>query len=156
MRRRLYAGRFSPNAIFLSTDFPVIEQSRARCAKSFRRHTDLSEPLSLDEAYLDVFGEPNGLANCYASCAHDPRRDWLRTGLDRVGGHSAKPLESLAGCGATNPSACFANKIVPAAKQFIDAIGIMREHALFPHCPSATRWFPSCTELCLLKRPSTS
>jgi DNA polymerase-4 len=48
------AERMCPSAIFVPPDFTRYKAvSRAVC-EIFQRHTDLIEPLSLDEAYLDV------------------------------------------------------------------------------------------------------
>src|SRR5579859_2157106 len=48
------AERLCPNAIFLPPDFPRYRAVSREVREIFRRHTDLVEPLSLDEAYLDV------------------------------------------------------------------------------------------------------
>src|SRR5207245_11121123 len=43
-----------PNAVFLPPDFPRYRAVSRLVREIFRRHTDLVEPISLDEAYLDV------------------------------------------------------------------------------------------------------
>jgi DNA polymerase-4 len=43
-----------PNAIFVPPDFPRYKAVSLAVREIFQRHTDLIEPLSLDEAYLDV------------------------------------------------------------------------------------------------------
>src|SRR5260221_12856882 len=48
------AERLCPNAVFLPPDFPRYRAVSQQVHDVFRRHTDLIEPLSLDEAYLDV------------------------------------------------------------------------------------------------------
>jgi len=48
------AERLCPNAVFLPPDFPRYRAVSGRVREIFKRHTDLVEPLSLDEAYLDV------------------------------------------------------------------------------------------------------
>ena len=48
------AERLCPNAIFLPPDFPRYRAVSNQVRELFKRHTDLIEPLSLDEAYLDV------------------------------------------------------------------------------------------------------
>src|SRR2546427_12716971 len=48
------AERLCPNATFLSPDFPRYRPVSRQVREIFKRHTDLIEPLSLDEAYLDV------------------------------------------------------------------------------------------------------
>jgi DNA polymerase IV len=48
------AERLCPNATFLPPDFPRYRAVSSQVREIFKRHTDLIEPLSLDEAYLDV------------------------------------------------------------------------------------------------------
>jgi DNA polymerase-4 len=55
------AERLCPNAIFLPPDFPRYRAVSSEVREIFRRHTDLIEPLSLDEAYLDVSENKTGL-----------------------------------------------------------------------------------------------
>src|SRR2546430_7477458 len=55
------AERLCPNATFLPPDFPRYRAVSSQVREIFRRHTDLIEPLSLDEAYLDVSENKTGL-----------------------------------------------------------------------------------------------
>jgi DNA polymerase-4 len=55
------AERLCPNAVFLPPDFPRYRAVSREVRDIFRRHTDLIEPLSLDEAYLDVTENKTGL-----------------------------------------------------------------------------------------------
>src|SRR5258707_13630041 len=55
------AERLCPNAVFLPPDFPRYRVVSRRVHEIFKRHTDLIEPLSLDEAYLDVSENKTGL-----------------------------------------------------------------------------------------------
>src|SRR5580698_5927957 len=48
------AERLCPSAIFVAPDFARYRAVSKRVREIFQRHTDLIEPLSLDEAYLDV------------------------------------------------------------------------------------------------------
>src|SRR5258706_15307038 len=48
------AERLCPNAVFLPPDFPRYRAVSRLAREIFKRHTDLVEPLSLDEAYLVV------------------------------------------------------------------------------------------------------
>src|SRR6266436_5367964 len=48
------AERLCPNAVFLPPDFTRYRAVSHQVREIFKRHTDLIEPLSLDEAYLDV------------------------------------------------------------------------------------------------------
>lgn len=51
------AERLCPSAIFIPPDFTRYRAISQACREIFRRHTDRIEPLSLDEAYLDVTGQ---------------------------------------------------------------------------------------------------
>ena len=48
------AERLCPQAIFVPPDFVRYKAASKAIREIFLRHTDLVEPLSLDEAYLDV------------------------------------------------------------------------------------------------------
>jgi DNA polymerase-4 len=55
------AERLCPNATFLPPDFPRYRAVSRQVREILLRHTDLTEPLSLDEAYLDVSENKTGL-----------------------------------------------------------------------------------------------
>jgi DNA polymerase IV len=55
------AERLCPNAVFLPPDFLRYRAVSRQVRDIFQRHTDLIEPLSLDEAYLDVTENKTGL-----------------------------------------------------------------------------------------------
>lgn len=52
--RGVEAKRLCPHAIFTPPRFPAYREVSAHIREIFYRYTDLVEPLSLDEAYLDV------------------------------------------------------------------------------------------------------
>lgn len=55
------AERLCPEAIFIPPDFTRYRAVSRSVREIFKRHTDLIEPLSLDEAYLDVTENKTGL-----------------------------------------------------------------------------------------------
>jgi DNA polymerase IV len=55
------AERLCPDAIFVAPDFTRYRAVSQNVREIFKRHTDLIEPLSLDEAYLDVSTNKTGL-----------------------------------------------------------------------------------------------
>jgi DNA polymerase IV len=55
------AERLCPAAIFVAPDFTRHRAVSKSVREIFKRHTDLIEPLSLDEAYLDVTTNKTGL-----------------------------------------------------------------------------------------------
>jgi DNA polymerase-4 len=57
----VHAERLCPGAIFVPPDFTRYKAASLAIREIFQRHTDLIEPLSLDEAYLDVTTNKTGL-----------------------------------------------------------------------------------------------
>jgi DNA polymerase-4 len=57
----VHAERLCPEAVFVPPDFPRYRAVSHRVREIFKSHTDLVEPLSLDEAYLDVTENKTGL-----------------------------------------------------------------------------------------------
>ncbi len=55
------AERLCPDTIFIPPDFPRYRAVSNGVRQILQRHTDLIEPLSLDEAYLDVTENKSGL-----------------------------------------------------------------------------------------------
>jgi DNA polymerase-4 len=61
------AERLCPQAIFVPPDFTRYKAVSRQVREIFGRHTDLIEPLSLDEAYLDVTISRTGLPSATAT-----------------------------------------------------------------------------------------
>ena len=57
----LRAERLCPEAVFVAPDFTRYRTVSRQVREIFKLHTDLVEPLSLDEAYLDVTANKTGL-----------------------------------------------------------------------------------------------
>lgn len=76
----LRAARLCPAAIFLPPDFARYRAVSHQAREIFLRHTSLIEPLSLDEAYLDVTENKTGLATAtrVARVIRQQIRDELR------------------------------------------------------------------------------
>ena len=74
------AERLCPDALFVPPDFTRYRAASRQAREIFRRHTDLVEPLSLDEAYLDVTANKAGLptATAVAKAIRAQIRDELR------------------------------------------------------------------------------
>jgi DNA polymerase-4 len=54
------ARRHCPDLIFVQPRFEVYKAVSQQIREIFAEHTPIIEPLSLDEAYLDVTGKPAG------------------------------------------------------------------------------------------------
>jgi len=61
------AERLCPQAVFVPPDFIRYKAVSRQVREIFARHTDLIEPLSLDEAYLDVSVTKTGLPTATAT-----------------------------------------------------------------------------------------
>lgn len=59
------AWRLCPQAIFVYPHFSIYKEVSAQIREIFFQYTDLVEPMSLDEAYLDV--TENKVGECYAT-----------------------------------------------------------------------------------------
>jgi DNA polymerase-4 len=67
--------RMCPNAIFVPPNFARHKAASRSAREIFQRHTDLIEPLSLDEAYLDVTKKQARAGDRDACRKDDPRTD---------------------------------------------------------------------------------
>jgi len=76
----IWAQRLCPDGVFVPPDFPRYRAVSHLASEIFKRHTDLVEPLSLDEAYLDVTMNRTGLptATRVAQTIREQIREELR------------------------------------------------------------------------------
>ncbi len=82
----LRAERLCPGAVFVAPDFRRYKAVSRQVREIFARYTDLIEPLSLDEAYLDV-SNPRGSLPSATMIARDIRRAiWAETRLKASAG----------------------------------------------------------------------
>jgi len=88
------AERLCPNATFLPPDFPRYRAVSRQVREIFKRHTDLIEPLSLDEAYLDVSENKTGLPT--ATQVARAIREQIRTELNLTASAGVAPNKFLA------------------------------------------------------------
>ncbi len=82
----LRAERLCPEAVFVAPDFPRYKAVSSRVRAVFARYTDLIEPLSLDEAYLDVTRPKVRLASTTAIAQAIRREIRRETGLTASAG----------------------------------------------------------------------
>jgi DNA polymerase-4 len=88
------AERLCPSAVFLPPDFPRYRAVCRQVREIFKRHTDLVEPLSLDEAYLDVSENKTGLPT--ATQVARTIREQIRTELNLTASAGVAPNKFLA------------------------------------------------------------
>jgi DNA polymerase IV len=90
----LRAERLCPQAIFIPPDFVRYRAVSRQTREIFRRYTDLIEPLSLDEAYLDVTENKVGLAT--ATRVAKAIRQAIRNELNLTASAGVAPNKFLA------------------------------------------------------------
>ncbi|MFT4113824.1 DNA polymerase IV [Silvibacterium sp.] len=90
----LTAERMCPHAIFVPPDFTRYRAASQAARRIFEEHTDLIEPLSLDEAYLDVTENKTGLAT--ATRVAKAIREKIRQELNLTASAGVAPNKFLA------------------------------------------------------------
>jgi DNA polymerase-4 len=88
------AERLCPNGIFVPPDFARYRPVSRDVREIFKRHTDLIEPLSLDEAYLDVTENKTGLPT--ATLVARTIREQIRQELNLTASAGVAPNKFLA------------------------------------------------------------
>src|SRR6267143_4312660 len=88
------AERLCPDAVFVPPDFTRYRAVSRDVRNIFQRHTDLIEPLSLDEAYLDVTRNKTGLPT--ATLVARTIREQIRQELNLTASAGVAPNKFLA------------------------------------------------------------
>ena len=88
------AERLCPTAVFVAPDFTRYRAVSKTVREIFKRHTDLIEPLSLDEAYLDVTQNKTGLPT--ATLVARTLREQIRQELNLNASAGVAPNKFLA------------------------------------------------------------
>ncbi len=90
----LRAERLCPDAVFVPPDFNRYRTVSRQVRGIFARYTSLIEPLSLDEAYLDVSADPAGMGSATATA--QAIRAAIREELDLTASAGVAPNKFLA------------------------------------------------------------
>jgi DNA polymerase IV len=125
------AARNCPGLVFVPPRFDVYRAVSRQIHAIFAEYTDLIEPLSLDEAYLDVTANWLGLPSAAATAAQIRARIKKETGLNASAGISyCKFLAKLAS-DQRKPNGQF---VIPPASagSFIEALSITKFHGIGP------------------------
>ncbi len=88
------AERLCPDAVFVPPDFARYTAASQAARAIFQRHTDTIEPLSLDEAYLDVTENKTGLPT--ATMVAKTIREQIREELNLTASAGVAPNKFLA------------------------------------------------------------
>ena len=90
----VHAERLCPDAVFVPPDFTRYKAVSLAVREIFQRHTDAVEPLSLDEAYLDVTENKTGLPT--ATLVAKTIRRQIREELNLTASAGVAPKKFLA------------------------------------------------------------
>src|SRR5580693_8456484 len=90
----IHAERLCPDGVFLPPDFTRYRAVSRSVREILARHTDLIEPLSLDEAYLDVTENKTGLPT--ATRVASAIREQIRQELHLTASAGVAPNKFLA------------------------------------------------------------
>lgn len=125
------AKRRCPELIFVPPRFDVYRAVSAQIREIFAEHTDLIEPLSLDEAYLDVTENKRGIAVATEIALLIRARIREVTGLNASAGISyCKFLAKMASdLNKPNGQAVITPRAGPA---FVEALAVKKFHGVGP------------------------
>ncbi|MBB3764617.1 DNA polymerase IV [Sphingomicrobium lutaoense] len=125
------ARRRCPDLVFVKPRFEVYRAVSQQIRAIFAHHTDLIEPLSLDEAYLDVSEDRHGLGSARAIAEDIRARIRAETGLTASAGVSyCKFIAKLASDQNKPDGTC----VIPPSKgpAFVAALPVSRFHGVGP------------------------
>jgi len=125
------AKRRCPDLVFVKPRFDVYRSVSAQIHQIFAEHTDLIEPLSLDEAYLDVTENKQGIAFATEIATIIRARIKDVTGLNASAGISyCKFLAKMASAlNKPNGQAVITPKMGPA---FVAGLAVKKFHGVGP------------------------
>ncbi|SFV31753.1 DNA polymerase-4 [Devosia crocina] len=125
------AMRKCPQLVFVPPRFDVYRAVSAQIRETFAEHTDLIEPLSLDEAYLDVTENKQNIA--LATDVANAIRARIKevTGLNSSAGISYNKFLAKMASGYRKPNNFF---VIPPGKgeAFVAALPIEKFHGVGP------------------------
>jgi DNA polymerase-4 len=125
------AKRQCPGLIFVPPRFEVYRDISYQIRAIFRDYADEVEPLSLDEAYLDVSADKAGLGSATAAARLIRRRIREETGLTASAGVSYNKFIAKLASDQNKPDGL---TVIPPGKgaAFVQALSIRRFHGIGP------------------------
>lgn len=125
------AKRKCPDLIFVPPRFDVYRAVSAEIRAIFAEHTDLIEPLSLDEAYLDVTENHHGIAIATTIAELIRTRIKAVTGLNASAGISYNKFLAKIASDQNKPNGQFV--ITPRmGPAFVEALPVKKFHGVGP------------------------
>lgn len=123
------AARRCPDLIFVKTRFDVYREVSRQIRDIFYEYTDLVEPLSLDEAYLDVTENKPGIPSATLIAREIKARIKEKTGLTASAGISMNKFLAKIASDYRKPDGIFL--IHPSkAERFVEQLPIEKFHGI--------------------------
>mgnify|MGYP002621473666 CR=1 FL=1 len=123
------AARKCPHLIFVRPRFDVYKEVSAQIRKIFYSYTDLVEPLSLDEAYLDVTENKQGIASATEVAERIRAEIFEQTGLTASAGVSMNKFLAKVASDVNKPNGLTVIRPEQAAG-FIDRLPIEKFYGI--------------------------
>jgi DNA polymerase IV len=125
------ARRLCADLIFAPPRFNVYRAVSNQIRAIFGEYTDLVEPLSLDEAYLDVTANPRGFPSASATATDIRARIFAETQLTASAGVSYNKFLAKLASDHRKPNGQFV--VTPAmGEAFIEALPVQKFHGVGP------------------------
>lgn len=123
------ARRLCPDLLFVKARFDVYTQVSRQIREIFLDYTDLVEPLSLDEAYLDITENKKGMKSATLVAQEIRRRIQEETQLTASAGVSFNKFLAKIASDINKPNGI---KVItpPEATAFLDALPIEKFHGV--------------------------
>jgi len=123
------ALRLCPHLIFVKHRFPVYTEVSRQIRAIFHEYTDLVEPLSLDEAYLDVTENKKGIASAMQIAGDIRRRIFEETRLTASAGVSFNKFLAKVASDINKPDGM--KTILPEeALEFLEKLPVEKFHGI--------------------------
>ena len=125
------AARACPQLIFVPPRFEVYRQVSQQIRAIFHEVADAVEPLSLDEAYMDVTSDRGGFGSATATAQHVRARIAEVTGLTASAGVSTNKLIAKLASDQNKPDGL---TVIPPGREaaFVQTLSVRRLHGVGP------------------------
>lgn len=125
------AARMCPDLIFVKPRFEVYRAVSQQIRAIFQEVADAVQPLSLDEAYLDVTADKGGFGSATWTAEHIRRRIREVTGLTASAGVSTNKLVAKLASDQNKPDGL---TVVPPGQEaaFVQTLSVRRLHGVGP------------------------
>ncbi len=125
------ALRRCPQLVFVAPQFDVYRSVSEQIHRIFAEYTDLIQPLSLDEAYLDVTADQRGLETAWATAKDIRARIFAETGLTASAGISYNKFLAKLASDHRKPNGQFA--VTPEmGAAWVEALPVAKFHGVGP------------------------